>query len=103
MACQWISDSTPPISRPRNDPATAATMFTPNAIPRWFAGNASVRIADDAAISIAPPTHPLAPPAGGKGEKRRGDRGDRKDEKPGFEVPTPAELAAGAPKHHDNP
>ncbi len=44
------------MSRPRNEPATAATMFTPSAMPRWFDGNASVRIADDDAISIAPPT-----------------------------------------------
>ena len=31
-------------------------MLTPSAMPRWFDGNASVRIADDDAISIAPPT-----------------------------------------------
>ena len=55
IARQSHSESTPPISRPRNDPATAATMFTPSAIPRWFEGNASVRIAPDDAISIAPP------------------------------------------------
>ena len=34
IACQCHSESTPPMSRPRNDPATAATMFTPSAIPR---------------------------------------------------------------------
>ena len=56
IARQSHSASTPPMSRPRNDPATAATMFTPSAIPRWLAGNASVRIADDDAINIAPPT-----------------------------------------------
>jgi hypothetical protein len=56
IARQSHSDNTPPMSRPRNDPATAATMFTPSAIPRWLAGNASVRIADDDAINIAPPT-----------------------------------------------
>ncbi len=56
IACQCHSDSTPPISRPRNDPATAATMLTPSAMPRWLDGKASVRIADDDAISIAPPT-----------------------------------------------
>ena len=31
-------------------------MLTPSAMPRWLAGNASVRIAEDEAISIAPPT-----------------------------------------------
>src|SRR5262245_5821824 len=56
IARQSHSDSAPPINRPRNDPATAATMFTPSAIPRWFDGNASVRIAADDAINIAPPT-----------------------------------------------
>ena len=55
MAFQCHSDRKPPISRPRNEPATAATMLTPSAMPRWLAGNASVRIADDDAISIAPP------------------------------------------------
>ncbi len=56
MARQSNSESTPPISRPRNEPATAATMLTPSAMPRWFDGNASVRIAADDAINIAPPT-----------------------------------------------
>ena len=56
IAFQCHSDRKPPISRPRNEPATAATMFTPSAIPRWLAGNASVRMADDDDISIAPPT-----------------------------------------------
>ena len=56
MDCQWNSESTPPISRPRNEPATAATILTPSAMPRWVAGNASVRTADDDAINMAPPT-----------------------------------------------
>ena len=30
--------------------------MTPSAMPRWFDGNASVRIAAEDAISIAPPT-----------------------------------------------
>ena len=54
-ACQCHSERKPPMSRPRNDPATAATMLTPSAMPRWLAGKASVRIADDDAISMAPP------------------------------------------------
>ncbi len=77
MACQWISESTPPISRPRNEPATAATMLTPSAMPRWLEGNASVRIAEDDDISIAPPTpwitrqpiSQIAPPSRWNGSK----------------------------------
>ncbi len=56
IAFQCHSDRKPPMSRPRKEPATAATMLTPSAIPRWLAGNASVRIADDEDISMAPPT-----------------------------------------------
>ena len=39
-----------------NDPAMAATWFRPRASPRSFAGKASVRMALELAISIAPPT-----------------------------------------------
>ena len=39
-----------------NDPAIAATWLRPSASPRSPAGNASVRIALELAISIAPPT-----------------------------------------------
>ena len=42
--------------RPRNDPAMAETWLMPSAMPRWWAGNASVRIAVELANSIAPPT-----------------------------------------------
>ena len=38
------------------DPAMAATWLRPSAMPRWFIGNASVRIAAELANSIAPPT-----------------------------------------------
>ena len=55
-ARQCHSDSTPPRIRPMNEPAIAATMLTPSAVPRWLAGNASVRIAVELANSIAPPT-----------------------------------------------
>ncbi len=55
IAFQCHSDRKPPISRPRKEPATAATMLTPSAMPRWLAGNASVRMAEDDDISIAPP------------------------------------------------
>ena len=38
-----------------NEPAIAATWLMPSAMPRWLAGNASVRIAVELANSIAPP------------------------------------------------
>ena len=38
------------------EPAIAATWFSPSARPRSLAGNASVRIALELAISMAPPT-----------------------------------------------
>ena len=43
------------MSSPRNDPAIAETWLIPRAMPRWRAGNASVRIAVAFANSIAPP------------------------------------------------
>ena len=55
-ARQSHSASRPPITRPRNEPATAATLLMPSAMPRWCAGNASVRIAVELAKIIAPPT-----------------------------------------------
>ena len=39
-----------------NEPAIAAIELTPSARPRWFAGNASVRIALEFANRSAPPT-----------------------------------------------
>jgi hypothetical protein len=54
--CQLELASSPPMIRPMNDPATAATELTPSAIPRWLAGKASVRIAAALAKIIAPPT-----------------------------------------------
>ncbi len=42
--------------RPMKDPAMAATMFSPSPRPRSPGGNASVMIALEFAISIAPPT-----------------------------------------------
>ena len=38
-----------------NEPAIAATMLTPSAVPRSLAAKASVRIAVELAKSIAPP------------------------------------------------
>ena len=39
-----------------NEPASAATWLMPSAMPRCSVGKASVRIAVELAISIAPPT-----------------------------------------------
>ena len=41
---------------PMNEPAMAATWFSPRARPRWLVGNASVSSALELAISMAPPT-----------------------------------------------
>ena len=38
-----------------NEPAIAAIEFRPSAVPRWLAGNASVRIAVELANRNAPP------------------------------------------------
>ena len=48
--------SSPPSSRPTNCPAIPAIWLMPSAMPRWRAGNASVRMAAALAISMAPPT-----------------------------------------------
>jgi hypothetical protein len=53
---QSHSASTPPRTRPMNEPAIAATWLMPRAMPRCRAGNASVRIAVELAKIIAPPT-----------------------------------------------
>ena len=51
------------MTRPRNEPAIAATLLTPSAMPRWLSGNASVRIAVEFAISIAAADALHHPPA----------------------------------------
>ncbi len=38
-----------------NVPLTATTLLIPSAMPRWLAGNASVRIAAELASRHAPP------------------------------------------------
>src|ERR1700691_1116041 len=53
---QLIGPSKPPSTSPTNEPAIAATWFSPSASPRSFAGKASVRIALELANSMAPPT-----------------------------------------------
>ena len=52
---QFHAASRPPSSSPTNCPEIPAIWLTPSAMPRLLAGNASVRIAAEFAISIAPP------------------------------------------------
>ena len=54
-ARQSTSASSPPTTRPMNAPAMPAITLTPIAKPRCAAGNASVRIAAEFAVSSAPP------------------------------------------------
>ena len=52
---QLTAASRPPSSSPTNCPEIPAIWLMPRAMPRLLAGNASVRIAAEFAISIAPP------------------------------------------------
>ena len=54
-ARQSQAASMPPSSSPMNWPAIAQIWLMPSAMPRCRAGNASVRMAAELAISIAPP------------------------------------------------
>ena len=45
----------PPRISPMKVPEIPATWLMPIAVPRWSAGNASVRMAGELAISMAPP------------------------------------------------
>ena len=75
-----MAASNPPAMRPTNCPAMAAIWLMPSAKPRWSAGNASVRIAAELAVSIEPPSawstrQPIshmapAPPRNGSKESR---------------------------------
>jgi hypothetical protein len=55
-ARQSQAASRPPATSPMNCPARLATWLMPSAKPRWRAGNASVRMAAELAVSIDPPT-----------------------------------------------
>ena len=52
---QSTAASSPPSSSPTNWPEIPAIWLMPSAMPRCVAGNASVRIAAEFAISIDPP------------------------------------------------
>ena len=105
-----------------NEPAIAATMLTPSAVPRWLAGNASVRIAVELAKSIAPPTPLDQPPADDPeraagavqrfdGQQHRADEEDQEaqvvDLDPPVHVAEPAERdhqhGAHEQEAHDHP
>src|SRR5689334_20187627 len=87
--CQLIGPSTPPSSSPRNEPAIAAIELMPSAVPRWLAGNASVRIAVELANRNAPPMpctirQPISQRPGGAVHPGDGqeDRGHGEDREP---------------------
>ena len=52
---QFTAASSPPSRSPTNWPEIPAIWLTPSAMPRLPAGNASVRIAAELDISMAPP------------------------------------------------
>ena len=76
-ARQSQAASSPPSSSPTNWPEMPAIWLMPSAMPRLLAGNASVRMAAEFAISIAPPNawtirKPIshsAPPPPSKGSR----------------------------------
>ena len=55
-ARQSIGASRPPSTSPMKTPLTPTMLLMPSAIPRWLAGNASVRIAAELASRKAAPT-----------------------------------------------
>ena len=44
------------MTKPMKDPAMAAVLLMPSPSPRWWAGKASVMMAEELAKSMAPPT-----------------------------------------------
>ncbi len=80
-------------------------------MPRWLAGNASVRIAAEFAISIAPPKactirHKISHSAPGAAVQRiegQRDRGHGEDDEAEVVDPHPAEhVAQPAERHHQH-
>ena len=56
MGRQLTGASSPPSTRPMNVPLNAAAWLMPSAMPRSPGGKASVRMADELAMSMAAPT-----------------------------------------------
>ena len=94
-----------------NWPEMPATWLMPIAMPRWLNGNASVRMAGELAISIAPPTAcrirqpishsaPDGPVNGSNGQRERAEREDREAE---VVHPDPAvDVTEAAERHHQD-
>ena len=106
---QSIGASRPPSTRPMNMPLTPTMLLMPSAIPRWLAGNASVRIAAEFASRNAAPTpcttrkHDQVGGAGAAGEPvdRQHQRGGRVDDEAEVVHPHPAEHVPEPPQAHD--
>ncbi len=87
---QSMAASRPPATRPTNWPARPAIWLVPSAKPRRSAGNASVRIAAEFAISMDPPTawstrqpiSHIAPPPAWKGSNESKTEAKVKTTKP---------------------
>ena len=108
---QSTAASTPPRIRPMNMPEMPATWLMPIAVPRWSDGNASVRIAGELAISIAPPMawmtrKPIshsAPGRPGQRVERQDERAEAEDREPGVVHPHPAvDVAQPAEGDHQH-
>ena len=90
-------------------PAMAATWLRPRAMPRWLAGNASVRIALELANSIAPPMpcrirmmiryQPAASPCSQLTDSRM--ENSEKIAKPMLNMRTRPNMSPRRPKLHD--
>jgi hypothetical protein len=89
-ARQSQAASAPPSSRPTNWPEMPAIWLMPSAMPRWRAGNASVKMAAEFAISMEPPNacairQPIshsAPPPAVSGSNERATEASVKTTKP---------------------
>ncbi len=99
------------MTRPRNEPATAATLLMPSAMPRWWAGKASVRIAVELAKIIAPPTpcttrptiSHIAPAPWSSGSSAQRDRRRGEDQEAEVVHPDPAvDVAEPAQQDHEH-
>src|SRR6201981_2574914 len=86
--CQLTGARSPPSSSPMNEPAMAAIELMPSAVPRWVAGNASVRMAGGLENRNRPADPLHDPPQDqpqrrrravlpGDGQEERADREDR--------------------------
>jgi hypothetical protein len=53
---QLIGARRPPSTSPMNEPLMPAMLLMPRAMPRWFSGKASVRMAAELATRNAAPT-----------------------------------------------